>query len=133
MCPVRLGGYGCLAAKRDTWSMSRASRRDQLRRTYDSLSPEQQRVVVGLGIIYAPAVVILQLVLAVTLSRAVARGWRVRERGLAAAIRAGWNPWLVGLVGAMTLNELVRAVVLRPLIRPALNPSESNSALSAWE
>lgn len=85
----------------------------------------------GLGFITAVTVVILDLVLAVTLSRAVARGWRARHDGLVSALRAGVNPWLIGLVGAMIVDQILRALVIRALVRPALKRIESSPSPSS--
>jgi hypothetical protein len=107
----------------DTCRMSRASRRwEQLGRLQRNLPPEYAGAVVWLGIIYAPAVIVIDLSLAAVLSRSILRSWRARQGGLAAAVQAGVSPSLIGLVGAMAVNELVRAVVFRTLIRPALTP-----------
>jgi hypothetical protein len=59
------------------------------------------------------------------LSRSILRSWRARQDGLGAAVQAGVSSALIGLVGAMAVNELVRAVVFRTLIRPALSRAES--------
>jgi hypothetical protein len=102
--------------------MSRASRRrEQARQVLGNLPPEQAGLIVALGVIYAPAVVILDLTLAAVLSRSLLRSWRARQHGLGSALRAGVNPALIGLVGALTVNEVIRALVLRTLIRPAFN------------
>ena len=112
--------------------MSRASRRrDQFSRLQDNLPPERMETIFGLGVVTALTVVILNLVLAVTLSRAVVRGWRARHDGLASALRAGVNPWLIGLVGATIVSESLRALVLRALVRPALKRIESSPSPSS--
>jgi hypothetical protein len=106
--------------------MSRAARRrEQLARLQRNLPSEYAGALVWLGIIYAPAVIIIDLSLAAVLSRSLVRSWRARQDGLAAAVQAGVSPALIGLVGAMAMNELVRAVVFRTLIRPALTRGES--------
>jgi hypothetical protein len=115
-----------LVPEGDTCRMSRAARRrEQLGRLQRNLPPEYGGAVVWLGMIYAPAVIIIDLSLAAVLSRSILRSWRARRDGLAAAVQAGVSPALIGLVGAMAVNELVRAVVFRTLIRPALTRAES--------
>ncbi len=102
-----------------------ARRREQLGRLQRNLPQEYAGAVVWLGIIYAPAVIIIDLSLAAVLSRSILRSWRARRDGLRAAVRAGINPALLGLLGALAVNELVRALVFRTLIRPALTRLES--------
>jgi hypothetical protein len=110
----------------DTCRMSRASRRrEQLDRLQRNLPSEYASVLVWLGMVYAPSVIIIDLSLAAVLSRSLLRSWRARQDGPAAALQAGVSPALIGLVGAMALNELVRAVVFRTLIRPALTRTAS--------
>ena len=106
--------------------MSRAARRrEQVSRLQRNLPPEYAGALVWLGMIYAPAVIIIDLSLAAVLSRSILQSWQARQDGLAAAAQAGVSPALIGLVGAMALNELVRAVVFRTLIRPTLTRAES--------
>jgi len=111
--------------------MSRASRREQLRRVYGNLPPERTGAMVAVGFANALMVITVDLALAAVLSRAVVRGWHARQQGLATAVRAGVSPWLIGLLGAMVMNELVRAVVARTLIRPALASAESSPPSSS--
>jgi len=102
--------------------MSRRSlRSEQLAQLVDSLPPERAGFMVALGVMYAPAVIILDLALAARLSRSVLRGWHFRQDGLASAVRAGVDPALIGLVSALTVNEVIRALVYRTMIHPALN------------
>src|SRR5258708_10510838 len=110
----------------DTCHMRRAVRRwEQLARLQRNLPPENAGAVVWLGIIYAPAVIIIDLSLAAVLSRSILQSWQARQDGLAAAAQAGVSPALIGLVSAMAGDELVPAGVVRTLIRPALTRAES--------
>src|SRR5260221_11936515 len=87
-----------------------------------NLPPENAGAVVWLGIIYAPAVIIIDLSLAAVLSRSILQSWQARQDGLAAAAQAGVSPALIGLVSAMAGNELVRAVGFATPDCPALCP-----------
>ena len=108
--------------------MSRAScRREQLRQLFDTLPPDRSGAAVMLGLSYAPAVIILDVALAGVLSRAAFRSWQARHDGLASALRTGVNPTLIGLVGALTVNEVIRALVFRAMIRPAINGAASSA------
>lgn len=80
-----------------------------------------------LGVPYAPAVMILDVALAVVLSRSVLRSWHARQGGLVSALRAGVNPALIGRVGALIVNEVIRVLVIRSIIRPALNRAASSA------
>jgi hypothetical protein len=105
--------------------MSRGSRRqEQLSAIVARLPAEQAGAIVAAGFITALATVTLDLALAVVLSRSVRRGWRERHRGAASAVRAGLNPQLIGLVGALAVHEVMRAVIFRAMIRPALAHAE---------
>lgn len=112
--------------------MGRTSRRrEQLRRVQENLTSEQTRILVGLGILNALVVVGLDTALAVMLARSIRRGRRERQRGLAGAVQAGATPGLIGLAGAMSVNELIRAMMIRALVRPALNRTESSPSPSS--
>jgi hypothetical protein len=105
--------------------MSRGSRRHgQMPAIAGRLPPEQAGAIVVAGFITALATVTLDLALAVVLARSVGRGWRERHRGAASAVRAGVNPGLIGLAGALVVHEVVRAVIFRAMIRPALAHAE---------
>jgi hypothetical protein len=105
--------------------MSRGSRRQgQMSAIVARLPPEQAGAIVLAGFLTALATVTLDVALAVVLSRSVRRGWRERHRGAASAVRAGVNPGLIGLAGALVVHEIVRAVIFRAMIRPALAHAE---------
>jgi len=65
------------------------------------LPPEQAGAIAAAGFITALATVTLDVALAVVLARSVRRGQRERRRGAASAVRAGLNPQLIGLAGAL--------------------------------
>ena len=108
--------------------MSRRSRRsEQWAQLLDSLPAERAGFMVVLGMMYAPAVIILDLALAVVLSRSIRRSWHARQDGLVTALRAGADPALIGLVGALAVNEVVRALVFRTMIRPVVSGTASSA------
>lgn len=110
--------------------MSRASRRrEHMSGMLGRLPPQQAGAIVVAGFISALMVIILDIALAAVLARSIQRGWRERQRGLASAVQAGSNPALIGLVGALAVHEVVRAVVFRAIIRPALTRSEPSPPL----
>jgi hypothetical protein len=88
------------------------------------LPPEQAGAIVAAGFITALTTLTLDLALAVVLARSIRRGWRERHHGAASAVRAGLNPQLIGLAGALVMHEVVRAVIIRAMIRPALAHTE---------
>src|SRR5258708_20163055 len=108
----------------DTCHMRRAVRRwEQLARLQRNAPPENAGGVVWLGIIYAPAVIIIDLSLAAVLSRSILQSWQARQDGLAAAAQAGVSPALIGLVSAMAVQPIFRAGVFPPPARPCPTPA----------
>jgi hypothetical protein len=106
--------------------MGRRSRRQRAKQVFDTLSPEQVAAVMVVGMINGLVAMVLDIALAVVLTRSARQSWRERQRGPVVALRAGLSPALIGLVGALAVHEVVRAVVIRVVIRPAPGGSASN-------